>query len=501
MGARYVAAIDQGTTASRCILFDSEGRPVREFKRPHQSICPHPGWVENDPFEILENVRRCVDDVLQSLEPGDEVAALGITNQRETAIVWNRHTGQPVYNAINWQDSRTIEHCRRIIEQGRHTLIKEKTGLPVFPYFSASKVQWILENVSGARVQAESGDLLFGTIDSWLVWNLTGGPGKGTHATDPSNASRTMLFNINTLDWDDELLGLFTVPRSLMPAVLPSSSQRPYGIAPFLNGRVLLPITGVIGDQQSALVGQSCFNPGEVKNSYGTACAILMNIGTSPVYSRNGLVTTIAYTLSDGTAVYAFEGPTGTTGAAVGWLQSSLGLIHSLDEVEGLAASVEDNGGVYFVPAFSGLYAPYWDLDVKGTIVGLTAFSTKAHLVRATLEAICYQTRDVIDTMAAESGHAVRELKADGGATQNRLLMQLQSDILGVRVRPAANLESTCLGAAYLAGVATGFWPSLHALAQNWQAAGDYRPEWPRERSRDSYAGWQDAVAKARHRS
>lgn len=499
MSPRYVAAIDQGTTASRCILFDAQGKVVKESKRPHRSITPHPGWVENDPMEILDNVRRCVEDVIDVVASPEDVAALGITNQRETTVVWDRRTGRPVYNAINWQDTRTVDRCESLIEQGHQPAIRSKTGLLIFPYFSATKVEWILENIEGAREKAEAGELLFGTMDTWLTWWLTGGPNGGTHATDASNASRTMLFNISTLDWDDELLALFGVPRAMLPEVKPSSSPQPYGTASFLGGRFQIPITGVIGDQQSALVGQTCFSPGQVKNSYGTACAILMNVGTKPVFSDKGLIATVAYSLGDGKAVYALEGPTGTTGAAVSWLKDSLGIISSLDEVEPLASAVEDNGGVYFVPAFSGLYAPYWDLNVRGTIVGLTAFSTKAHVTRATLEAICYQTRDVVDLMAAESGHTVTEIRADGGGTQNGLLMQLQADILGVPVRPSDNLESTCLGAAYLAGLAVGFWPDLESVRRNWKASREYVPSWPAERTQLSYKGWKDAVAKARY--
>lgn len=500
MKTKYVAAIDQGTTSSRCILYDSDCNAVSESKHYHKSITPNPGWVENDPVEILDNVRMCVDDVLATLDRSSQVVALGITNQRETTVVWNRHTGKPIYNAINWQDSRTADKCYALIEQGYEDIIRSKTGLKIFPYFSATKLQWILDNVDGAREEAESGNLLFGTIDSWLTWWLTGGPEKGIHITDGSNAARTMLFDISNLIWDKDLLEIFNIPGNMLPAVKPSLSEEPYGFATFADGKCRIPVTALIGDQQASLVGQMCLSPGQVKNSYGTACAILMNVGSRPVFSNRGIISTVAYILEPGKAVYALEGPTGTTGAAVAWLKDSLGLVESLAEVEPLASSVDDNGGVYFVPAFSGLYAPYWDLDVRGTIIGLTAFSNKAHVTRATLEAICYQSKDVIDAMMRDSGYEVTELRVDGGGTQNRLLMQLQADILGIPVRASDDLECTSRGAACFAGVAAGLWDDLGSLAQNWHWSSDYRPSWNRERRVASHEAWKNAVAKATYK-
>ncbi len=497
---RYVAAIDQGTTSSRCILYGPDGNAVRESKHYHRSVTPKPGWVENDPVEILDNVRMCADDVLASLDTPGQAVALGITNQRETTVVWDRRNGKPIYNAINWQDSRTAEKCWALIEQGYESIIKSKTGLPIFPYFSATKLQWILDNVDGAREKAQSGNLLFGTIDTWLTWWLTGGPMNGIHVTDGSNAARTMLFNISDLAWDKDILELFDIPENMLPTVKPSLSREPYGFATFADGTCRIPITALIGDQQSSLVGQTCLSPGQVKNSYGTACAILMNVGSRPVFSDSGIISTVAYILEEGKAVYALEGPTGTTGAAIAWLKDSLGLVDSLDEVATLAASVENNGGVYFVPAFSGLYAPYWDLDVRGTIVGLTAYSDKAHITRATLEAICYQSRDVIDAMERDSGYEVTELRVDGGGTKNQVLMQLQADILGIPVRPSDDLECTSRGAACLAGVAAGFWDDLETLANSWSRSSEYKPSWNQQRRAVSYEGWKTAVARATHK-
>ena len=410
--------------------------------------------------------------------------------------MWDRRTGRPFYNAIVWQDTRTDSIAKALDADERGQTIRHKAGLPPATYFSAGKVQWILENVDGVREAAERGDAIFGTLDTWLVWNLTGGPRGGVHATDVTNASRTMLMDLTTLDWDDELLGLFDIPRQMLPQIHASSDATAYGKTSGERGTANVPITGVLGDQQAATVGQVCFEPGEAKNTYGTGNFLLLNTGTELVRSTNGLLTTVAYQFAEADPVYALEGSIAVTGSAVQWLRDQLGIISGASEVETLAAQVEDTGGVYFVPAFSGLFAPYWRSDARGAIVGLSRFNTNAHLARATLEAICYQSRDVADAMTADSGVKIETLRVDGGVTANRLCMQLQADILGVPVSKPVVAETTALGAAYAAGLATGFWAGTDELRAKWAEDQRWEPQWSDEQRRDGYAGWRKAVGR-----
>lgn len=460
---------------------------------------PRPGWVENDPEEIRDHAMAALQEARERAA-GAEIVAVGITNQRETIVVWDRKTGRPIYPAINWQDARTAERCTALATGPEGEMIRRKTGLPAFPYFSATKLAWIFDHVPGARERAARGELAAGTMDSWLIWWLTGGPEGGRHLTDFTNASRTMLFDIGKLEWDDDLLELFGVPRACLPTVVASSSATAYGTMRYDKSARGVPITAAIGDQQAAAVGQACFGRGEVKNTYGTANAILMNVGPAPVHSTRGLISTLAYVLEGPAPFYALEGPTGTTGAAIHWLQTGLGIVADLEEVEPLALSVEDTGGVYFVPAFSGLYAPYWDPSARGTIVGLTAYSTRAHVARATLEAICYQTKDVIDAMEQEIGLPVAALRADGGATSNRALMQIQADVLGKPVMVSRHRETTALGAAYMAGISAGLWKDLGEIQARWAPGDTFVPSWEPDRRQHAYAGWKAAVAAARYR-
>jgi glycerol kinase len=499
---KYVAAIDQGTTGTRCMVMDRGGQVVSSAYLEHEQIYPRPGWVEHDACEIWDNTRQVVASALA--EAGVEIAAVGITNQRETTLIWDRHTGRPLYNAIVWQCTRTQSLCQRLIDEGLEGLYRDKSGLPVATYFSGPKIRWLLDNVPGVRRAAEAGDALFGTLDTWLIWNLTGGPNGGAHVTDPTNASRTMLMDLRTLDWENELLDVLGVPRAMLPEIRPSSDASAYGhtlsSGPF--GRAV-PVCGDLGDQQAALFGQACYQVGEGKNTYGTGCFALLNTGAELVPSQSGLLTTVAYSLDPGRATYALEGSIAITGAAVQWLRDSLGLIQNAAETEEIAQSVEDTGGCYFVPAFSGLFAPYWDMYARGVIVGLTRYVNKAHLVRATLEAICYQTRDVMEAMQADAsrtgaGIELAALKVDGGAAVNNFLMQLQADILGVPVvRPTIN-ETTALGAAYAAGLATGVWSGLDDLRANWGVDRTFEPAWSEERRDEGYSGWMKAVARTR---
>ena len=428
-----------------------------------------------------------------------EIAGIGITNQRETTLVWDRHTGRPLHNAIVWQCTRTLPLCQRLIDDGLEETFRAKAGLPVATYFSGPKIKWLLDNVPGLLQKAEAGDALFGNMDTWLIWNLTGGVDGGAHVTDPTNASRTMLMNLQTLDWDDELLRMLEIPRPMLPTIRPSSDGNAYGytrLAGTPGGQV--PVCGDLGDQQAALFGQACYGKGEAKNTYGTGCFLLLNTGTQIVPSQSGLLTTVGYSLEHSRATYALEGSIAITGAAVQWLRDNLGLIQDAAETEGIARSVEDTGGCYFVPAFSGLFAPYWDMYARGVIVGLTRYVNKAHIVRATLEAICYQTRDVMEAMYRDSGIALTSLKVDGGATVNDFLMQLQADILGVPVvRPTVN-ETTALGAAYAAGLATGLWSGLEDLRANWGLDRTFEPTWSKDRREEGYSGWKKAVARTR---
>nr|WP_312855975.1 glycerol kinase GlpK [Nocardioides stalactiti] len=499
--AEYVGAIDQGTTSTRFMVFDHDGAEVARHQLEHEQLFPRAGWVEHNPVEIWERTSAVVKTALGKarLDPSD-LAAVGITNQRETTVVWDRRTGRPLHNAIVWQDTRTDAIAAALDRDGRGDVIRHKAGLPPATYFSGGKLQWILENVPGVREAAERGDALFGTPDTWVLWNLTGGPDGGVHVTDVTNASRTMLMDLETLQWDEELLGFFGVPRAMLPEIRESSaaaSKGPFGTtlrSGPLGGEV--PITGILGDQQAATVGQVCFAPGEAKNTYGTGNFMLLNTGTEIVRSKAGLLTTPAYQLGDDPCVYALEGSIAVTGSAVQWLRDQLGIISGAGESEALARQVEDNGGVYFVPAFSGLFAPYWRSDARGAIVGLSRFNTNAHLARATLEAICYQSRDVVEAMCQDSGVRLEVLKVDGGVTLNSLCMQIQADVLGVPVSRPVVPETTALGAAYAAGLSVGFWSSTDELRQNWQEDTRWEPAWDEERRADGYARWHKAVQR-----
>src|SRR6516162_154605 len=480
------------------MVFDHSGAEVARHQLEHAQIMTRPGWVEHDPAEIWERTRTVITTALgtASLRTAD-LAALGLTNQRETTLVWNRRTGRPYGNAIVWQDTRTDSIAAAVDRQGHGDLIRHKAGLPPATYFSGGKLRWMLDNIDGLRADAGRGEAIFGTVDTWLLWNLTGGTGGGTHVTDVTNASRTMLMNLQTLDWDDELLGFFTVPRQMLPAIQPSSAPEPYGLTtshgPF---GARLPITGALGDQQAAMVGQVCLDPGEAKNTYGTGNFLLLNTGTEIVRSSSGLLTTVCFKLGAEPAVYALEGSIAVTGSAVQWLRDQLGVISDAAEIETLAAQVTDTDGVYFVPAFSGLFAPYWRADARGAIVGLSRFHTGAHLARATLEAIAYQTRDVAEAMERDSGVRFEVLKVDGGVTANDLAMQLQADILGVPVSRPVVAETTALGAAYAAGLATGFWRDAAELRANWHEFRRWAPSWTPDRREGGYAGWRKAVQR-----
>ncbi|HZX04615.1 glycerol kinase GlpK [Kribbella sp.] len=496
--ADFVGAVDQGTTSTRFMIFDHSGNEVGKHQLEHEQILPQAGWVEHNPVEIWERTSAVIRTAMnaQGLQSTD-LAALGITNQRETAVVWNRKTGRPYYNAIVWQDTRTDRIASALEREGKGDVIRQKAGLPPATYFSAGKVQWILENVDGVRAAAEAGDAIFGNTDTWLLWNLTGGTEGGVHVTDVTNASRTMLMNLETLDWDDELIGFFNIPRSMLPEIRPSSDPNKYGET-LANGPLggVIPLTGDLGDQQAATVGQVCFNPGEAKNTYGTGNFMLLNTGTELVRSKAGLLSTMCYKFGDEAPVYALEGSIAVTGSAVQWLRDQLGIISGAAEIETLAKQVQDNGGVYFVPAFSGLFAPYWRSDARGAIVGLSRFNTNAHLARATLEAICYQSKDVADAMEKDSGVRLDVLKVDGGVTANELAMQMQADVLGVPVSKPVVAETTALGAAYAAGLAVGFWKNKDELVQNWNEDKRWEPQWNDEQRAQGYAGWQKAVQR-----
>ncbi|SDK13019.1 glycerol kinase [Nocardioides sp. YR527] len=492
----YVAAVDQGTTSTRCMIFDHGGKEVARHQLEHQQILPQAGWVEHNPVEIWERTRAVIQIALGSKGLTDkDIAALGVTNQRETTVVWNKRTGRPYYNAIVWQDTRTDRIASTLDKDERGDIIRRKAGLPPATYFSGGKIQWILENVDGVREAAESGDAIFGTTDSWIVWNLTGGPSGGVHVTDVTNASRTMLMNLETLDWDEELLGFFDIPRQMLPEIRPSFEPRAYGTT-LKNGPLggEIPITGILGDQQAAMVGQVCLDAGEAKNTYGTGNFLLLNTGQELVRSRNGLLTTVCYQFGDQPPAYALEGSIAVTGSAVQWLRDQLRVISNAGQVETLAKEVEDNGGVYFVPAFSGLFAPYWRSDARGVIVGLSRFNTSSHIARAALEAICYQSRDVAEAMEKDSGVRLEVLKVDGGITANELCMQIQADVLGVEVSRPVVAETTALGAAYAAGLAVGFWKDTDELRRNWNESKRWKPAWSEEQRETGYAGWRKAV-------
>ncbi|NUR31458.1 MAG: glycerol kinase GlpK [Catenulispora sp.] len=487
---RYVAAIDQGTTSSRCIIFDANGRIVAVDQREHRQIFPQPGWVEHDPEEIWVNVREVVGGALDraGLTRAD-VDAVGITNQRETTVVWDRRTGRPLHNAIVWQDTRTDAFLRELGDPDR---FRPQTGLPLATYFAGPKLRWLLDHVPGLRERAASGDVLFGTIDSWLIWNLTGGPKGGRHLTDVTNASRTLLMNLSTLDWDDDIVKALGIPREMLPEIRPSVEV--YGEA---RGELAgVPVAAAFGDQQAALFGQACFTPGEAKCTYGTGSFLLLNTGTRPVASAHGMLTTVGYQIGNDPAVYALEGSIAVTGSLVQWLRDNLGLISSADEIEALAASVPDNGGCYLVPAFAGLFAPHWRADARGVLAGLTGYITKAHIARAALEATAWQTCEVVEAMNADSGVDLTQLRVDGGMTANGLLMQFLSDVLDVPVVRPEVAETTSLGAAYGAGLAVGYWPDLDTLRAQWTESARWEPSMAAEVRDRELAQWRKAVQR-----
>lgn len=494
MPKQYILSLDQGTSSSRAIIFDEKGEIKAVNQQEFRQIFPQSGWVEHDPQEIWSSQASVVAGAITSIGiNGLDIAGIGITNQRETTIVWDRETGTPVYNAIVWQDRRTSDYCDELKAEGKVDFVRERTGLIIDAYFSATKIKWILDHVKGAREKAEAGKLVFGTVDTWLVWNLTRGE---AHVTDVTNASRTMLFNIHTLDWDDELLALFDIPRSMMPEV--RSSSEVYGYTKTTLFAHKVPIAGIAGDQQAALFGQMCVEPGMVKNTYGTGCFLLMNSGDKPVYSKNNLLTTVAWKLGD-KVTYALEGSIFVGGAVVQWLRDGLKIIRSSSEVEALASTVPDSGGVYFVPALTGLAAPYWKQDARGVISGISRGTTTAHIVRAALEGIAYQTMDVVNAMSKDAGIELKELRVDGGASANNLLLQFQADLLDSWVIRPRIIETTALGAAYLAGLAVGFWGSLDEIRQQWQVDRRFVPIEPEETMRRLKAGWQDAVERLIH--
>jgi glycerol kinase len=493
--AEYILAIDQGTTSSRAIIFDKAGSIVSTGQLEHEQIFPQAGWVEHNPKEIWDNTREVIGQALSKANiTRHNIEAIGITNQRETAVVWDKTTGEAVYNAIVWQDTRTQPIVDRLAADGGVERFKQKVGLPLATYFSGTKIVWILENVEGAREKAEAGNLLFGTTDSWVLWNLTGGVDGGVHATDVTNASRTMFMDLETLQWDDEILGIFGVPRSMMPEI--RSSSEVYGTAHTSSLVREVPIAGILGDQQAATFGQAAFDQGEAKNTYGTGNFLIFNTGEEMIHSKNGLLTTVGYKLGDEPVHYALEGSIAVTGSLVQWMRDNLGLISSAAEIEDLAKTVNDNGGAYFVPAFSGLFAPYWRSDARGALVGLTRFVNKGHIARAALEATAFQTREVLDAVNADSGVPLTELKVDGGMIANNTLMQFQADILGVPVIRPVVAETTALGAAYAAGLAVGFWGGLGELRANWQEDSRWTPQMDDAERDRQLRNWKKAVTK-----
>ena len=489
---QYVAAIDQGTTSTRFMIFDQEGNVIAIDQKEHQQIYPQPGWVEHDPLEIWKRTQEVIDGALNKGNiSAKDILAIGITNQRETTVVWDKNSGKPIYNAIVWQDTRTDAIINELAKDGGQDRFRTKTGLPLSTYFSGPKVKWILDHVESARTKAENGELLFGNMDTWLIWNLT-----GEHITDVTNASRTMLMNLNTLDWEDEILRALGIPQAMLPTIKSSSEiygRVGTGSCPSLQN---VSVSGDLGDQHAALFGQTCFNPGEAKNTYGTGCFMLLNTGEKPVPSTAGLLTTLGYKIGNQNAVYALEGSIAITGALIQWLRDNLGIISSSADVEALARTVVDNGGIYFVPAFSGLFAPYWKSDARGAIVGMTRYVTKGHIARAALEATAYQTREVLDAMESDSGVKLTALKVDGGMVFNDLLMQFQSDILGVPVIRPKVTETTALGAAYAAGLAVGFWKDYDELRSHWGREKEWQPSMDEEQRKKLYSGWKKAVTR-----
>lgn len=496
--AEYVGALDQGTTSNRFIIFDRNGKIIGIDQKEHAQIFPRPGWVEHDPAEIWQNTRDVIRGALEKTRiSGSELAAIGITNQRETTVIWDKHTGLPYTNAIVWQCTRTDKICKELSREQGQDRFRAKTGLPLATYFSGPKIKWILDNVPQAESGAAKGTALFGTMETWLIWWLTGGPQGGAHVTDVTNASRTILMDLESLEWDPDILQVLQIPRQILPRIVPSSDSETWGVTlpdgPF---KAAIPVCGALGDQQAALVGQACFEKGEAKNTYGTGCFLLLNTGTDPIHSRQGLLTTLGYQMNDRQPVYCLEGSIAVTGSLVQWLRDNLGLIARTAEIEDLARTVEDNGGAYIVPAFSGLFAPYWRSDARGVIAGLTRFVNKGHIARAVLEAGAYQTRDIVEAMNRDSGVELNRLKVDGGMVGNELLMQFQADILDVPVIRPRISETTALGAAYAAGLAVGFWSGLEELRRNWAEDKQWRPAMAVESRAKYYREWQKAVER-----
>lgn len=492
---KYIASIDQGTTSTRCIIFDKKGNIVSVGQKEHEQIYPQPGWVEHNPEEIRKNTLEVIAQArIEKNIALTDIAACGITNQRETTVVWNKRTGKPYYNALVWQDTRVGKTVEALEKEVGSDWFREKTGLPLATYFSGLKIQWILDNAENARADAEKGEAIFGNMDTFLVWHLTGGTKGGKHLTDVTNASRTQLMNLTTMAWDDEILEKFRIPKAMLPTIEPSSKHYGTIISETMNG---VPIAGILGDQQAALVGQTCFQPGEAKNTYGTGCFMLMNTGTVPVPSKFGLLTTVAYQFENQPVYYALEGSVAIAGALVQWLRDNLGIIQNSADVQALAATVEDNGGAYIVPAFSGLYAPYWKSSARGVMAGLTRYVNKGHIARATLEATAYQTKDVLDAMEKDSGIEISSLRVDGGMTVNELLMQFQSDMLNVPVIRPKMIETTALGAAYAAGLAVGFWKNQDDLLQNWGIDKTWNSEMSEEKRTEFYKGWKKAIDRS----
>ncbi|MBK8900515.1 MAG: glycerol kinase GlpK [Anaerolineaceae bacterium] len=494
--SKYVAAIDQGTTSTRCMIFNHSGESVASHQMEHEQIYPKPGWVEHDPMEIWARTQDVVKGAMERAGiTARDLAAVGITNQRETTVIWNKNTGKPYHNALVWQDTRNAGIVAEMAKDGGQDRFRSQVGLPLATYFSGLKVKWLLDNVPEIRAAANAGDAIFGNIDTWVIWNLTGGVNGGVHVTDVTNASRTMLMNLDTLSWNEDIAKAMGIPMSMLPQIKSSSEVYGYTLdnGPF-GGRV--PVAGDLGDQQAATVGQACFSPGEAKNTYGTGCFMILNTGTEPVASKNGLLTTMCYKFGNQPAVYALEGSIAITGALVQWLRDNLKMIASAPEVEDLAKTVDDNGGIYFVPAFSGLYAPYWKDDARGVIAGLTRYVNRGHFARATLEATAYQTREVLDAMNADSGVDLTALKVDGGMVFNNMLMQFQADVLGVPVIRPKVAETTALGAAYAAGLAVGFWKNTDEMRQNWGMDKTWEPNKDSDASTEKYKMWKKAVTR-----
>lgn len=486
---KYIGAIDQGTTSTRFILFDHKSNKIASHQIEHKQIFPKAGWVEHDPLEIWQNTKKAITATLKKVKISeDQIVAIGITNQRETTVIWNKKTGKPYYNAIVWQDTRTNKICKSLDK--RKKLFQHKTGLPVATYFSGPKIKWLLDNVKNLRKAAEDGEAIFGNVDSWITWNLTG----GKHITDVTNASRTMLMNLKTLDWDDELIHILDIPRKILPKIC--SSSETYGKTKF-GFKNEIPISGILGDQQAALFGQTCFQKGDVKNTYGTGCFILLNTGNEICYSKNGLLTTVGYQLRDQKPIYALEGSVAIAGSLIQWIRDNFSLITESSEINDLAEMVEDNGGVYFVPAFTGLFAPYWNSGARGTIIGLTHFVNKSHIARSVLEATAFQTRDVFEAMQKDSGLNIKELKVDGGMTASKLLMQFQADIINASVIIPDIAETTALGAAYIAGLAVGFWKNTDELTKNWKEKKTWYSNMTETRRDNLYHQWQKAVKRS----